>query len=230
MFMLLLVTGCSVDYKVVIDSNYKVKEISKFIGQNDVILSYNDSIDLYLDSQIKSYQKITKFKSYTFDKKIKNSFSFIEMERKYPNIDVYIDSPILNQLFEMIDIEKKDGFLTFTTAGETYYDQYFDDNKKHEPEFFVDEINIKMRFHNEIVEHNADYFDITNNTLEWNISKNNQISKIYFKLGPTKKYDIILVDLIYENRITIGVLSFFIVGIYLVGKKVYHNHILNNSI
>lgn len=228
--VIFLITGCSVDYKATVYSNYRVKETASFIGRNDILINYNENIDTYLDSQIDSYEKISLFKTYKFNKKINDDFSYVKSTKIYRNLKSYIKSPIIEQLFEDIDIKEENGTVTFTTIGETYYGQYFDDNQKHEPEFFIDEITIKLRFHNEIIEHNADHLNVAENTLEWNINSNNQEPKLYFKLGSSKKYDIILIDMIYDNKITIGIIGILLFIIYLTWRNIYLNHINNNSI
>ncbi len=230
LFILLITTGCNVDYNVTIDSKFQVYEKVKFIGENDIILNNVEDIDLYLDEQINTYKLINQFKAYNYKKKKGSINSYVEMSRKYPSLDVYSNSPILGQFFNNVQITRENDTIKVASIGKNLYDQYFAENNIHEPEFFMDSIKIKIRLHNEILDHNADYYDYVKNTLEWEITKDKNLSEFYFILGPNKKYGIILIDAIYMNKLSLGIITTTILGLYLFSKKVYNSHIINNSI
>ncbi len=219
LLLILFVTGCSIDYKATVYSNNKIKEQAKFIGKNELILKNNDSLELYLDSQIESYKNINLFSNYKFKKKIKENFSYVDASKTYRNLNQFKDFTLLNQLFENITIEQLNNKTIFRASKSLLN---LDDSP--DPTFFIEKINIKFRLHNEILESNADFFDISKNILEWNVDPNN-VEEIYFELGLNKKYDIILIDLISDNKITVGLLSLLLFIILIISRKIYKNHI-----
>lgn len=219
LIFLLFITGCSIDYKATVYSNNKIKEQAKFIGKNELILKNNDSLDLYLDSQMESYKNINIFSDYKFKKIIKEDFSYVDVSKTYRNLNQFKSFSLINQLFEEITIEKSNNKTIFRASKSLLN---LDDSP--DPTFFVEKINIKFRLHNEILKSNANFFDISKNTLEWNIDPNN-VEEIYFELGLNKKYDIILIDLISDNKITIGLLSLLLFIMLIISRKVYKNHI-----
>ncbi|MFA5603733.1 MAG: hypothetical protein WDA12_02630 [Bacilli bacterium] len=230
LLIMILITGCDVDYKVIVDSNYRVKETVKFIGDNKTITEKGYNVDLYLTEQIETHQNISLFKGYKFIKKMGTTDSFVTIDRQHRNLEAYSKSPVFNQLFESANIVYEEGTVTFNTTGENYYKNFYNNDELVDPEFYVDKITIQMRFHNNIIESNADSTDETKNTLTWNVSSEKELKKIYFKIGNAKRYDIILLDYVIENKIKIISILLTVMVVGGVALKFYENYKKNDSI
>ena len=74
LLMMFILTGCSVDYNVVVDEQKRVKETVKVIESNENILKNNDYIDLFLTEQINAFKKNPLYQNYVFNKKMGKKF------------------------------------------------------------------------------------------------------------------------------------------------------------
>lgn len=227
LLMMFILTGCSVDYNVVVDEQKRVKETVKVIESNENILKNNDYIDLFLTEQINAFKKNPLYQNYVFNKKMGKKFSYVTLTRNYDSLKAYSESLTFNHLFEYAEITTNNGIVTFKTAGKYYYDNVFGENNP-DPLFFIDNINIKMKFYNNIIDSNADEIDKKNNILIWNINADNKEKELYFKIGKDKRYDIIVLDYLYNNRINVIIIaSAVIVGLlitFIIYKKIKKNN------
>ncbi|MDD2518617.1 MAG: hypothetical protein PHI05_03540 [Bacilli bacterium] len=230
LLIMIIITGCDVDYKAIVDSNYRVKETVKFIGDNKTIAEKGYNVDLYLTEQIETHENISLFKGYNFIKKIGKTDSFVTIDRQHRNLEDYSRSPVFNQLFESAAVVYDEDTVTFNTTGENYYKNFYNNDDLVDPDFYVDKITIQMRFHNNIIESNADSTDEATNTLTWNVSSSKELKKIYFKIGNDKRYDIILMDYVIENKIKFISILLTLLVVGGVTLKFYENYKKNDSI
>ncbi|MDD4643923.1 MAG: hypothetical protein PHW90_02760 [Bacilli bacterium] len=223
LFIPIMITGCSVDYDVLINTKKEVVETIKFIRKNDDILTFNDSINIYLSSLIDSYKREPSLTNYRFNKKQGNIYSYILLNRRHESLEGYKQTPLFQYLFEDANIIKNDEYTIFKTVGEYYYNNLYGESEGIDPNFHIEGVNIKFKFYNNIIESNADDFDKKTNTLTWNLTANDLEKYIYFKIGNQKKYDIIVMDFVIKNQgkiigILIATVLLSIVSIYLYFK------------
>lgn len=222
-----IITGCSVDYHLLVNDKKQVIETVKFTRPNSEILQYNDSVNLYLSNQINTYKNISMFKDYEFTKQQGKDYSSIIITKQYDNFQGLKDSVIFNQLFEDAVIINNEEQMIVQTVGEYYYEKLYGDSKdKPDPTFYVGDINIKVKFYNNIIENNADIFNEIDNTLLWKITSEDKEKNIYFKIGNQKKYDIIFIDFFNRNKTVviiifslITLLTFTVLYIYFFARR-----------
>ena len=94
---IVILSGCSADYNLVIDKNNVITENLKVIIPNEIILQGNEDIDIFLDNRIESLKTVRSYKNYIYDSKKGKKDSFIEMTMKYKTLNDYSKSPILKR-------------------------------------------------------------------------------------------------------------------------------------
>ncbi|MGE5455824.1 MAG: hypothetical protein ACM3O4_01785 [Ignavibacteriales bacterium] len=237
----LVLSGCSADYDLVIDENNVVTEKLKVTIPNKIILQGNDDIDVFLENRIKSYKSIRSYKNYVYDSGVGKNNSFIEMTMKYKNLKDYSNSPILNGIFENLNVVENNKFTTFKTVGEYYYNDIYgaeptddgngDGLQSGSPtQSAMGDVNITIKLHNKLIESNADIEDEKNNVYTWKLTPDSKQEYIYIKYSNDKRYDIIIKDFI-GNYMTVIILTGVIVGVILgIFILIWGKHLISNKI
>ncbi len=216
LFIIVLLTGCSANYDLLINDKKEVYESITFTDTNESILSYSESVELYLTQQIESYKGIKEFSAYDFVKKEGSSSSGVIMSKKYRTLKDYSTSYILRFLFEDVNIIQNTEYTSFETVGGYNYSNLYGEEQL-DPDFFLEKINIKIKFYNNIIDSNADKVDEKGNILEWNITSEDLLKSIYFKIGNEKRYDIIFLDTFNRNiKNIMFVAIFFVIVIFTI--------------
>lgn len=232
----LLLSGCTSDYDLVIDENNSVTETFKVTISNDILLTNNDDIELFLDNRIASYKNINAYRDYQYDRKVGKNTSYIKMTEKYKTLKEYSDSPFMKNVFQNLTIIKNDKFTTFKTVGKYFHEYIYGAERTDEGEsgaptqVTMGDVNITIKLHNKLIESNADIEDKENNIYTWKLTKDSKEEYIYLKYSNEKRYDIIFKDFISNYIFTIilvGVVIGVVLTIFLViGGK----HLINNRI
>lgn len=223
LLFLMFITGCNIDYNATIYHNKRIREECKFTEENDFILKYNEDISLSLNSKIDSYKQY--FDSYKFMKKINKDNSYVLMKKTNQNLDEFKTTTILNQLYEHIIIEENNNQFSFK-----FLNLVDDVSNNPDPNFHMDDIRIKIRLHNKVIESNADNVDEKKNTLEWIITQTDKEKNMFFKLDHKKRYDIILIDMFLFNKDTIIPICITLIIILSVLFYFYLRYKKNTSI
>ena len=230
MFMVIILSGCTVDYNLIITSNQKLKENVKLFVNNDQLPATTKGKKEYFQNQIDSYKNIGGYKNYEFDYKIGEELSYIQLEAWHPSFDNYQNSIIYNNLFEKVFVLETDEYITFETVGKYFYNDLYATSESPDPDFYMGDINVKIRLHNKILDSNADKVDEKNNTLEWTITEQDKVKSIYFKTGHEKRYDIMLIDMFLLNKEPITITSLIILVVTSVGYYFYRKFQKNNLV
>lgn len=225
----LMITGCSVDYNVLVDENKKVVETVKFIGVNEQISNNNESLDMYLNEQITTYKQIDLFSHYIFTKHVGKMASYVMMQKSYESLKEYSNSTVFRNIFEGAEVIKKEDYTSFNTTGKYYYNNLYG-GEGTEPDFYINDLTIKIKFYNKVVDSNADKVDERNNTLEWDITPENIEKYIYFKVSNDKRYDIMVIDFIIRNKVTFISIFTVTVSILIILLYLHLNLKKNNKI
>ena len=220
-------TGCSIDYNVLVDEKKRVEESITMFVSNEDIKQYNNSVEGYLTSKIYEYKNKDIYKPYQFARKIGKENSYVILTRKFKSLKEYSESPNLKNLFEFVIVEEDDSGTSLKTTGKYYKENIYSDYV--DTVALIENITIKYKFYNNIIESNADEFDEKNNILIWTIDINDNEKHLYFKIGNDKRYDIIMLDKLYKNvdKIIIVISTIGVVGIisliylyfYKISKK-----------
>lgn len=226
--LIFIITGCSVDYDLVITSNHKVKEEIKLYVKNDQLIDDSNSVRGYLKKQIASYKNTNDYNYYDFSYKVGKDISYVQLKTWYPSMERYQDVSSYKTLFENINYLKQEKYTIVETYGKYFYSSIYGESP--DPEFVMGDINVKIRVHNKVIENNADKFDEKTNTLEWKITSNDLNKSIYFKLGKTKRYDIIVIDMFMLNKDVLMPLLGICVLIIIISYYWYRKISKNNEI
>lgn len=235
----IILSGCTTDYDLIIDENNMVTETFKITIPNEVILRQNDDIEIFLDNRIKNYKSIRRYKNYIYDRKVGKDASYLKMTMKYENLQDYSNSSFLNNIFENLIINENKKFTVFKTVGNYYYENIYgaeptDEGYELEPgsptQITVGNVNISIKLHNKLIESNADIEDEKNNVYTWKLTPDSKEEYIYIKYSNKKRYDIIFKDFI-SNYSAIIILVSVVVGIVLgVFLIILGKHSINNKI
>lgn len=225
--IIFIISGCAnVEYNLTINDKLQVKEQVNFLLDNAGILEKNDSIDLFFSETIKSYKNFNELSNYQFNYRINEYDSIVTVEKNFLSLNDYITSPFLNQAFNDAEIITNNNYTSLEIKEFNHDNIYY----SHEPDFNFGDINIRIKFYNNIVENNADYYDEKTNTLEWRITNQDMDKTIYFMIDNSKRYDIIIIDYVMDNLITVISLSILIVSMVTISSFLYIRNKSNNKI
>lgn len=223
-FALFLLTGCSVDYNLLITNKKRIIENVTLLDENDNILKYNDSIEYFLLYREKNFTSL----GYKSKNLIGKEFSGLYLTKEYDNFNDYIGTSIMNNLFEKANVEENENLFIFETSGKYLYNDVFSLDIMSDYLYKLDEINVKIKFYNKVVNHNADFVDEKNNIYTWILSKDNSYDNIMFQLSNDVRIDVMFWDYIRRYKVTLLVVGLVIIvlvfGIFSLKKVMKKNN------
>lgn len=183
---ILFITGCKVEYNLVIDDNFKVSEEVSMTGTDEFFSSFYKSsklnvVNMYLDEGRK-------------DDLLKNGYQYeiIEMERpyliakkEYSNLSEYREQTIfLDQYFDDIEVLEENGIISIKTKD---FKPIFADSLDRYV-IKTTKINITCPFM--VVENNALEHDEKTNTYSWYINDDANDFSILFSYDENIRYEV----------------------------------------
>lgn len=217
---ILLLTGCSIKYDLLITDKEEVKEKFTITVDNETAIKKSNSVDEYLDYYSNIYTANKGYGQFSIKTKKGKEFSSFIVTNTYSDLNKYVDSYSFISMFNDASIERVGNYVTFTTTENEYLkiiksDEYLDE------EFYYKDLKINIKFYNKVVSHNADFVDEANNVYTWDITKPNPKEYITFKFSNEKRYDVIIKDWIMTNILPISIIGTLLVivvcfGIYVV--------------
>lgn len=215
-------TGCSINYNLVVTSNYKVEETVEIVqfGKYMKILGLDkENVKVTTEENYNNYFENNdyKYKTEIVDDDVKTVIN-----KSLNKINLINKNIEFQKIFNYATIDKTKKGLTFKTTG--IYNKYYlfpkDDSNIGEP---LDNININIQFHNVVVDCNADKYDKKTNTYTWIIDKDTENKNIEFTVINKKRYDIIKEYLLKKYKYKFLVISIIIllaiVGIIYITIK-----------
>ena len=225
--MILFLTGCTVDYNVIVTSKHQVIEditISKLIETINEEGYTAQETKQAMDNSYKSYFKKNNF-DYKFD--ITKKALEVNLKRKSNNFNKIRRLTYFQSLFNDADIENKNGIYSFKTNGDYMPEDLFFDSSNISDVEGVTRVNLNVQFHNVVLESNADSYNKETNTYTWILTGDLKEKSIEFKLSNKKRYDII-VKYIWKNysiRIIIFTVLFLLALIFIIRLLILnHKH------
>lgn len=212
-FAILIVTGCSANYKLNINSNFVEEEAS--------IKVPFDVIDA--NSLKKQATSRTAYDGnlYNFNEKKDSNNYLLNYSYKY-GVGDYSKSTILQKCYEKSGIENTDDVFSISTSDRFNCIEMEDD-------FYLDEVNVVIETDLKVLDNNAD--EKNGNTYIWNIDYSNYMNKpIVFKAE--KNIFDKAKSFVLDIRIISTLLILFIIGfsLYWFIKYLKRKHIKNNQI
>ncbi len=226
---LLFLSGCEIKYDLLITDKEEVKESIYVYVPNETIADYNMSVPEFLDYYSNIYQVNEGYENFKVTSKEGKSVSYIKATRNYSSLDEYKNSYSFKSLFNTATIERIGKYVSFTTSENMFLESIKNDELVETSEANKTyEINIK--FYNKVANHNADKVDEKNNIYTWNINKNTTKNNIYFKIGPDVRYDVMIMDYIQNNLLSIIIIGCLFIFVIVLSLYFYIKIKKNNEI
>lgn len=216
---LLFLTGCSVQYNLRIDSNLNFKEETTLLEKNQILEIYNKNLKLIPKQKFSQYKSVDGFKPYKLSKEIfSNEETGGIIKSSFNGIENFKNSILLTTLFSDLNVTEYGNIVSIQTTG--YDSSIF--VAETDPNFFLEDIIVNIRFHNKVVENNASKYDEKTNTYTWILNTNQESGNISFSIDKNqKRYDIIFKDFINDNIVAISISSILLVVLLVIGSKLY---------
>lgn len=209
---LLFLTGCSIEYNLAIDSNFKVIEELTAYENNNELLRYYDNIESIPSKHFYQYKNMGRFKKYSLTKELfeKEKTGGIVKSSKYKIADLK-DSPLIETLFSNFSINEYGDMLSIQATGYNY--SLFEGEGNN---IDMEDIIVNVKLQHEVIDNNADRVDEKTNTYTWVLNNDVRSGNIYFVIDKSKKkYGIQIKDFFNSNLSTIYTIS-AVIGIILL--------------
>ena len=228
-FVILLLTGCNVQYDLTITNKEEVREKFYVFIDNNTIDNSNMSKDEYLDYYSNLYLQNSGYENYKVDtKKGKDISSFI-VTRNYENLNDYITSVSFKNMFYNATIERIGNYTSFETSKNQFLES-IKNNEIVSEDMKKNTYTINIKFYNQVVNHNADEVDEKNNIYTWIVNKDTTKNTLYFKIGPKVRYDVMILDYIQNNLLLLSIIGIIILFILITFLYIFIKIKKNNEI
>ena len=221
-FIILILTGCGVEYDLSINEDNTISEkvvaTEKTNKMESLTRSKGDQAVSYL------YQIYKRDDNSRITSKTSDENTIATVTKSHSNIEEYA-SDFKSDVFESVDVTKKDDVITFTAAqskmlgGVSSYSPLYD------------EITVKIYIPYVVTDHNAD--SVSRNVYTWNIQKDQGLKTINFSYKEDNKKDTLNVkinDKTYNINYGIIVASGIIVLLLIIFAVIYIKNKKNNTI
>lgn len=177
-----LLTGCSVNYKLTINTNLSVKEEATVNSDSEIFKYYNDKSRADVLSSMIDLEP--DYKS-NYDIKIDDSNAELPSlygDKSYSDLDNFINNSLLiREYFNNVEYELKDGILVFRA------NEFVGNNEFLQGKHDIDYCRINIKTDLAVLETNTKVLGL-GNTYEWDITDDTNEMSIYMKIDTTKKY------------------------------------------
>ena len=205
--LVVLLTGCSTNYNLVVDKDFKIKEdVEISIAKSNFNIKGTD-IDSILTEQISSFNsKIsTPVNNYKIDKGLKQIS--INFNNEYDSVEAYSQSKFLKnvngkaEIYEYEDNGKKTDIFQIMVN----YDFFDLVNTKNLSNYKLEELKLNIKFPYEVISTNADKVD--KNTLSWDLTKLIKSRSFYIEYDKDKVYknDSRILLIVIASILTLGI-------------------------
>ncbi len=224
LILLFCLTGCTVDYHLKIDSHKRVVEDSIFSVITKDVEDETLNSEEFLKEKKDSYMPTLEEKQYTFKFFKNKNVIGGKIHKKYDSLEDYTQSDLYKMIFTSAKINDNKNTYTFESDG-YYYDGIFTSLVEEENHLMdIQKINIKIQFHNKVIQSNADIVDKKNNLYTWVITRSDHTKKISFQLSSQKRYDIILTEFLNQYKWLLlligGLLISLIIGYFIIKEQI----------
>lgn len=222
--IVLLLTGCTADYNIIMTSNKKIVEnvkISKIITEIKNEGFDPEELKQTQENSYKSYLKLNNYK-YNFNvKKEKLEGYFTKKSNSIKSIEKL---SYFQEIYNNIEVQTENNCYSVKTSGIYNGLKLFSDVDGISEDPLLTELKINIQFHNKVIEANTDYYNKKTNTYTWVFNENTVNKNIEFKLSNKKRYDIIFKYIINNYKYIILAIFIGSVGIFIIIFKFSNNN------
>lgn len=177
LFVITIVSGCTVKYKIEITDDLKIKEKIEVAETNEKFEILGTTNQAYIDTMYDIYSTNSLYKSHKFEKIIGQTESGIKATKEYKNFEEYLNNnQIRKSMFRFINISEENNIITYS-ATHFRYQEIFNEN---EANFPYDTIEIIIELPFEVIETNADEIN-ENGEYIWKINEKTTQPEIKIK-------------------------------------------------
>jgi hypothetical protein len=179
----LVITGCSVKYNIVINEDLSVSEEAKLTGTTEFFNNYYKTTKAnVLKDNLNVYKDLLEENNYKYEL-IEGETPYIIVTNTYNKVSDYIDKSILfNDYFDEIKYTENGDIKRIETIG------YNANNPDDPNRFNVKELEISIKCPFKVKEHNANRVDEKNNIYYYELSEEKDL-KIIFEYDSSKKFN-----------------------------------------
>lgn len=220
--LILLLTGCSVEYNLNIDENLIVEENVSIKELNTEIRNSAIDVQLFVDDFIYAYANSEKYGHLFISKDIGNNNTKVDSNYKYLSLEDYKDrNVVLENVFYEVNISSISDVHTLEFKVKENIDilKYSEEGIIYEQPFEDIKINVKLPF--KVIESNADFVD--KDVYTWNYSQYDSKKDLKLTFNSRQSY----IEPVSKNvYIGIGILLFALSTSGLIYYKYKKNSIL----
>lgn len=220
---LLFLSGCTIDYNVLIKNNGEIEEKSLLNFQNNIVDS-SVSIKEMFENRMTYYKSVPDYLNCFFDYSINTNDSLFKTFCKFKNVVEFKKSKILSDVFKNISVSKEQNITKMIISGYDYYSIYT--NNSESPEYdpakdktAVKKMTIAIELEKEVVNSNADRFDNESNTYYWELDPYTTKKEISISYNQNTRYDIVIKNIIKNNLFTFIGYTIIIVCVSIIAVK-----------
>lgn len=207
-FLILLLSGCNVEYKIDLDKNLNIEENIKLIPTTTEDEEKFKEFNLFIpiNKEVDDFETLEKKQKDIKYYNQKKSNTTIQFNYQF-NKDDYINSSFVNKAYEFISVTQLKDELVLSTSKEFLLYEMYEN---------LEEVKITINSKYKLIKSNAD--EEEKHSYTWIINKENAYEKnIYLKLDTTTE-DLTIREKIengdYLNIFTISIVL-FIIGYFL---------------
>lgn len=219
---ILMITGCKVEYNLVINDKINIEEKVSMTGTEEFFANYYKSsklniVNMMLDEE---NQELLSSNNYEYQI-IKASTPYVLATKKYHNINDYANNSIfIKPYFKDVNVLENNGIVTL------YINNYMPVSSDEIERFYLSGCLINIKLDYQVIENNAMKYDEKTNTYSWYINEETEDLNIRLTYDTNKVYEQKEEKVIDYNLIlwTLLILFVIIVVLYIVNKKKYRQN------
>lgn len=180
-----LLSGCTLDYKFIIDENLIIKEEITVYEKNSKMTEFTININAYIDETLSEYLSDPKYSNYVFSKNVGNTYSSGIAKATYLDFNNFKNTNVIKSLFfEDVFMVKTENIVKINFISNTenmLLKETFIENP------IINNANITIIVPFVVTESNADEVDKENNAYTWKYNKDVQYKNISLTFDTSKK-------------------------------------------
>lgn len=165
-----LITGCKVDYHVVINEDLSLTEEANLTGTQDFFDNYYKTTKTHvLESFIDIYKDVLETNNYQYEL-VKDTTPYVKVNKTYDSVSDYTKNSILfNDYFDEVKYTEDGNIKRIETVG------FNEDEPDNPNRFEIAELTISIKCPFKVKNHNAKEVDKRTNTYYYELNEDNKI-------------------------------------------------------
>lgn len=225
-FMIIFLTGCTLNYDIKIYDDESVSEIFSLEINNNLFGTDKSEIKTKIEKEIEDYKKNDLFRNYIFSYKIEQQVTKVFIEKDYLSLASFYDSYFVKRIFTKSNYVKNKNITKFNFRD---YDDtiFYGYRTESEGELVltdedIQKFTLNLYFEKKILEHNSIDFNEKKNKYSWTYNPNQEYPEIEIVYTDEKRYDIIIKNLILKNLGVFIVVSInLIISIFIIFRIIF---------